>query len=602
MSTPGDMRDRGMLQELRTLAKSLQNLQTRRLHQDHQFATKIATEYQQILDSHSNRVSELKVEHSIRRGEETVRIWQEYSIPFVRAENEARQKRDQALAELKKVEQKEKVALEADLQRLTGEAEGRKHNYIQLLQKKRETEDKKAAEMISKLSGGVHYPKNLLGQILVVDKLITAQFSLPKAGPSKSSDAELAENGHGNGIGFEAPSLELYGMDPGNAVPKFGLLTPGNTPPSSNEPRFGALELPATPTPVSRKPGQSSGLMACMKLPPTFKFGPILQPTTSKSPVIPPATKPRTPFTVPASVSGSASKVNPKVVIDLTSDTEDELPPTKRRQIRNSISSPAKSAKSSHASSVKIPITKKSSKKQVSQKVRNPIPPKTPKVIANVIETYDEHSPEADVHTIEKAAKQIEKAVELAPVRDTTPDIFDSDSEYSVTGSRKRRNKHISSETPRVRSGATIMGDLIDRPGAKLSSKGLAFWRWARLMYVPTKLIRFSVTFFWSHKDNGEVSIFNDRASPVGMYLHRMKHTYVPVIGHARKEDVHPEFVIEEKDIRCMQYSSEDSLVCVTKNGDEIYPDVMIKFVGRDDLWGFLVASKEEMGVTIQEK
>lgn len=607
MATLHDGLDYSILRELREIAESLQQLQTARLQHDLTFSTQLAAEHQKMLDRHINNVSELRVDHAIRRGEETVRLWQQYPVSSARTENQARAIRDKALAKLKKIEQQEKAELENELQSLTREAEDRKQRYIDILEKKRQGEDNKTAEVILKLSAGQHYPKNLLGQIVVVDKLMNGQFSLPKPGSSASSDPESTENDH-SGIGFQAPSLEMYGLNPGNALPNHGLLTPVNTPPSSNEPRFGTLEQPATPTPVSRSAGHSSGVLAYSKLPPTFTFRQILYPTASKAPSRLPATEPQVVPATPASAYGYVTiNINGRTVIDLISDTEDEdVPPTKRRQLRSpSTSTSNQTARLSATSPFpdKTSDTKKTPKKQVASKhARKPTTPKTPRPLANTTESDDDTSPKDVAHLFKNVPGKTQNAVDQVPVRDTTPDIFDYDSEYSITGSRKRRNRNITCDTPRVRSGATVMGDLIDRPGAKLSSKGLAFWRWARLMYVPTKLIRFSVSFIRSHKDNGEVSLFNDSTSPVGMYLHRMQHTFVPVIGHARKEDIYPEFVIEERDIKYMQYSSEDSLVCVTKNGGEVYPDVLIIFVGRDDLWGFLVASKEEMGVTIQEK
>ncbi|KAH7419208.1 hypothetical protein BKA64DRAFT_715732 [Cadophora sp. MPI-SDFR-AT-0126] len=602
MSTPGDIRDRGVLQKLRALAKGLQDLQGRRLQQDHQFATMIASEYQEILENHSNRRSEMRIEHSIRRGEESVKLWKQDSNPRIQNQNKARAKRDQALVHLKEVEEKEKAELEADLQRLTGEAEVRKYEYIQSLEHEREIEDKKTAELILKLSGGMRYPENLLGQIIMVDKMIAAHFSLSNAGPSPSSDPVLAENGHGKGIGFDSPTLKMYGMSPGNSIPQFGLLTPDNTPPSSNEPRFASQQPPETPTHAPRRKIQPSVLGARLELLATTTFGAPLTTNTSAS-KLPPLFK----FRTGAPVSTSAKKVEEKNVIDLTSDSDDALPTPKGRQVGtgsavqtdNLPSMPELTPPSSVKPAVKTP------KKKAKKPIVNPVISSPPEAFTNNdIQTSTEVFGLV-VQEVPKKLKKISKPIPAPEIRETTPGIFDSDSDYEDPQTRKRRRGPSSSshEPPRNRSGKLLNGEIFDAPGSELSvTKGGVTWKnWARRVYLPKKLLCFTVNFIWTHKENGEISTWNDSTSAVGFHFFRKARSFVPVIERVRREGTYPEFVLEEDEIVYVQYNSEHALVCVTRNTG-VQSDVVIKFGSREDLWNFLAVGSMEMDIRVEEK
>ncbi|KAL5329070.1 hypothetical protein ACEPPN_002579 [Leptodophora sp. 'Broadleaf-Isolate-01'] len=586
MSAPADVPGSTDLEYLRKLGKDLQNIQTSRLQEDFKFATKAASEYETMLEKKNNRVCELKVDQTIRRGEETVRVWRQNSIPFGPTQNGARVMREETLNELAKLEEKERADLQGEFLRLELEYDTWKEKYITEIEQKRQAEDLRLAEIAVHLSGGIRHPKNLNDIISELDGLIANQLSRPVT--TQSPAVTSMDHARGSGIDFDRPTIEMYGMK--TIISAHGLLTPDNTPPSSNEPRFGALQPPATPTPASRKSLQASSRLGRRDLPAARKSGSASTSSTTRTVL------PLTGARVSVTVSGFRGQVKEKVVvIDLISDSEDELP---RRTIRPSDSTPLRSREPSTPSKIKPPTTKKVFKKPV-QSIPSPSAP-SPN-FANANAQFSFRLPASDSPlSFKNATKALEKVVESTFIRDTSPGIFDTDSDYTESESRKRR-RATTSETPRTKTGATTMGDLLERPGSRLSAKGLPFWKWARLVYYPKKLLKFSVAFIWAYKENGELSTFNDRTSLVGMYYHRLSHTLVPVIGHARKEDVHPEFVLEEDEMTGIQYNSENSLACVTRSVG-VHPDVVIKFVGRDDLWNFLVIAKDIMDIQVSEK
>ncbi|KAK0125338.1 hypothetical protein ONS95_000639 [Cadophora gregata] len=597
MESLGDSLGGGALQELYNVAKTLQQLQTSRLQQDLKYSTQIAAERQMILDQYRTQCSEMRVDHAIRRGEKTVQLWQKCSPPSLRTKSEAREKREKALAELKEVEDKEKVDLDVEHVRLTRAAEYRMHEHISALEKRRETEDKKTADLIFKLSGGVHYPKNLLGQVLVVDKLITSQNSLAKASSSMYPDLALTEDDFRHGIGFDAPTLDLYGIDPGEGVTKFGLVTPENSPPSPHRPRFRALGPPETPTNPPRKRIQSVAFGSHVALPATTGLGPILTPNDSAE-KLPPTFEFRT-GGVPHTPTKKAQE---NVFIDLTLDSDNEFPAHESHKVNRVLTN----ADSNQDCLTAIDVAVKTPKSKRKLKAKKPIVgaavrgPNVPTIAKDEIRI----SPKSLAAVVGEVRKKSCEIAKPASVRECTPGLFDSDSDYSETESRKRR-RATSVTAPqsshRNRAGALTMSELIEHPSSELPfAKGTTFKVWARRLYLPRKLMKFSVNFIRAIKDNGEILKFNDETSPVGFYFLRKAHTFVPVIGHNHKEDVFPEWVLEEDEISHAQYNHEHALVCFTKTVG-LNRDILVKFSTREDMWNFLAVASMEMEVIIYQ-
>ncbi|KAG4441264.1 hypothetical protein IFR05_003255 [Cadophora sp. M221] len=578
------------LDYLRSLVKNLQAIRTSRLKDDSNFGKKMALEYGKIVEQNKHRVSEMKFDHYIRRGQKAVRLRQQNSIPFGLAQDGARVMRDEALIELIKLEENEQGDLQETFLQLEREFDGRVEKYTANMKKKRQGQDLQLAEIVRHLSGGAHHPKNLLDIIAEVDKMVAIQS--PPSIEKQPLVLTSMNNVRGTGIGFDRPTVEMYGTK--TTIAAHGLLTPEKTPPSSNKPQFGVLEPPATPTPAPRQQFQASNKLQSL----SASRKPVTAPTQTTTTTLLAHTRAR----VSVTVLSFRGQVKERVVIEVVSDSEEELPPTKRQTVRPSDSTPIRSREPVTQSTSKSSTTKKVSKKSSKKLVQRLPSPSTPiPSFANASAEFSFEIPASSVPlSFTNVTKTLEKIPEPTFVRETSPGVFDTDSDYSENESHKRRRGTTTSSTPRTKSGAITKGDLIDKPSSRLSAKDIPFWRWSRLAYYPKKLLKFSVAFIWVYKESGEVSTFNDRTSHVGMYFYRLSHTFVPVIGHARKEDVHPEFVLEEDEISSIQYNSENALACVTKNVG-VHPDVLVKFVGRDDLWNFLVVSKDVMDVRVYE-
>ncbi|KAH9216955.1 hypothetical protein DL95DRAFT_407172 [Leptodontidium sp. 2 PMI_412] len=551
------------------LLKNLQTLQNARLQEDDEVANTIKAELDEIQNEGSRRTSELKIDQVIRRGEETVRIWK--SIPFGSSQNGARAIRDAALSNLTKLESEERSSLEQELQRLVMKVEIRCTAYAKDIEQKRELEDEKQRQIVAQFTASKSSPQNLLGLIVVVQKLQATTQSFQRQMLSPSS--------------LVSPNVSFSGMAAGpSTMISFGLPTPSNTPPSSSGPRFGSPQAPPTPTPAPRKSSANARSSSFTIRQPGRQVGVSLSlASIEQNPL-----QPFKPFTTGStSASGKKAKKN-AVVIDLTSDTEDELPIPKRRQTGTFY--PIVHATLTPPPKLKI---KRVAKKPIIRPAVHTYA--TPKKVETNIQT-----PVAALAlAVDVITKKLENITEPVSIR-ASPGIFDSDSDYSDTQSRKRRRNNTL-ETTRIRSGKLLMGELLDAPGCNLSpAKGLLWKNWARRVFSPQKLIKFTVKFIWTYKENGEISKFNDDTNPLGFYFLRRAHTYVPVIGHVKKEAVYPEFVLEEGDMEHIQYNSEFALACVTKSTG-IQSDVLIKFGSRAELWDFLVVTNMEMNIHVFE-
>ncbi|CZS99232.1 uncharacterized protein RCO7_00524 [Rhynchosporium graminicola] len=570
------------LKVLRTLAESLERDREIRLQSDLKSVSEKEDEYRKLLVEQTDQEVQIKIEHIIRKGDATVDIWKNTSVPFGLTQNGARSFRDAKLAELTIVEDRELKALKDEFERAKNEANARNNVASAKVEKTRGIEDAKVARYISRLSDGVYHASQMLGQIIEVEKMIHNLLNphVPTLAPEFE---EVDGEGSGGSIGVEAPTVERYGL---KTHTSFGLPTPENTPPSSSESRFDAFEQPATPTPAPKK---SQSYRRALPITGQFRVGGASTVVTTNQTSL---------LAARVTVSGfSGSALGQKVVIDLTSDTEDETPPSKRRQITSPSSTTALSqvgpSPSTPLSERQVQTPKRQAKKPINLATINR--QVSPKFISPILQT-----PVKKFSTVDKKLEPIPEH-DSVPAR--TPNVFDSDSDYSETekNNGKKRHRTSSLEQPRIRSGKLLKGELLDAPGSELSStKGTAWNTWAHRVYNPQKLLVFHVKTIWSYKVNGPVSKFNDDADPLGFFYRRRAHMFVPVIGHADKEDEKPEFVLEEHEIVHVQYNSEFALVCVTKNiGGQ--SDVVVQFGSRAELWDFLVVSKMEMDIRIIE-
>ncbi|KAL2075675.1 hypothetical protein VTL71DRAFT_618 [Oculimacula yallundae] len=577
------------LTELQHLVAHLKRMQEARVEHDLNTSTRIEVEYQQLIEQNNRRLSELKIDQAIRRGEETVLIWNNNSIPFGVTQNGARVIREQKLAELNQLDEQELANLQAEFVRLENEAISRNGKYLASVEKDRDIEDFKAADHVSKLSGGKYSPPNMLGMVVVIEKMLTnihvqANAELTLANPFGVMDE--------HGIGSAGPSAlsTPKGINAGHAVSAMGLQTPENTPPSNTDARFPTSQVPATPTHAPKKrvrytrsTNQSAG-----------DFGPAILPVAAniQTPL------PSSTATAVKSNSTSRNKIKEVVVIDLVSESEDDSPPSKRQQLTST------STTTTDATVGQAISTPRTTRKTLVRVAKKPIV--SPVVNSRATSKNADVSVRVSVKNIFPTSKNITKKPEalpvLSPVREKSPGIWDSDSDYSETeNTKKNPNRASPLETTRSRSGKLLMGDLLDVPGSVLSfAKGPQFKTWARRVYTPQKLTTFSVNYIWTHGQNGKVSIFDDETHPLGFYFRRSAHTCIPIIGHAKKDVVHPEFVLEESEMDYIQYNSEHALVCIAKNvaGPT---DVVVKFGSRAELWDFLVVTNMEMGVRIVE-
>ncbi|KAH7342808.1 hypothetical protein BKA65DRAFT_586939 [Rhexocercosporidium sp. MPI-PUGE-AT-0058] len=557
------------------LLQTLRNLQNIRIQQDDEIAHKIKAELDAIQAEKAHQFSELNIDQSIRRGEETVRVW---------SQNGARAMRDAALANLINLEIEERKHLYQEFQRLFSKAETKSEAYTEKIEREREAEDEKHRQTVARFTGGKHSPQNLLGLIVVVEKLQATTLAFERQMLSTASPA--------------SPNVSFSDIATvPSAMMSFGIPTPNNTPPSSSEPRFGTLqEPPPTPTPAPRKNSAVIGSRFFTSHHSGRECSPSFRSSATKTQVLR-SSKPLTP--VSRSRSGEKAKKS-IVVIDLVSDTDDDLLAPKCRQIGslaiNVDDTPAQQSASASASlpKIKVPVSKRVAKKPITRPVvRRLTAPKK-------VETTIQSSINVLALAVDDIAKKLVTIAEPGSARADSPGIFDSDSDYSETESRKRR-RNGSLEVSRIRSGKLLMGELLDAPGSTLSpAKGILWKNWVRRVYSPQKIIKFTVKFIWTHKESGEISKFNDDTNPLGFYFLRRAHTYVPVIGHAKKETVHPEFVLEEGEMEHVQYNSEFALACITKNTG-VQSDVLVKFGSRAELWDFLVVTNMEMNIHVFE-
>ena len=589
MFSPKDRSGPPALSELQNLKSELQSLSKNRLVQDHSIASAIQHEFTQIQDNHSQHMAELKADQALRRAERYLELL---------GEGANRTERDAASLELTKLEKNEEANLVAELQRITKEAEMRDQMHMLSIERQRNLEDQKYHEMLVKLSGSRFTPKHMLGMIVVVDKMITNwpfEDKIERQIDYYDTDYDYI------GSSGSPSSVSALGTIARGTVSSFGLTTPDYTPPSSNEPRFPNLQTDETPTRAPLKRLELSAAGSLSALPSPASFGPALVSKSSAAAKLPPSFE----FRI-GTAYRPAIKAPEKVFIDLTSDFEDDSSVPKFQEFGESsakVDSNTNSQPSVNLSSVKTPSKRKAKKPPVGALFRSPR-------TSSIVQDEFQISAESLASVVQEVSKNFFKIKEPAPVEETGPiedptlGIFDSDSDYSETESRKRRR--FTSAAPqgphRNRTGALTMSELIEHPAADLSfAKGTTFKVWSRRLYLPRKLMKFSVKFIRAVKDNGEISRFNDDLSPVGFYFLRKAHTFVPVIGHNRKEDVHPEWVLEEDEVLHAQYNHEHALVCFTKTVG-MYRDVLVKFSTREDMWNLVAVASMEMEMVVYQK
>jgi len=564
-----------VLSELQALKKELRSLNDHRLVQDYSFASAVQHDLEQIQANHTQQLSELRADQALRRAETYLELL---------GEGATRAERDAASLELTVIEQRDKANLDTELQRLSKEADVRNEKQMLSIENQRNQEDRKYHDILTKLSGGRFSPKNMLGMIVVIDKMITNWPFEDKT----ESQIDFEDMTDDSMSGFGSPPASSLGVIARKTVASFGLITPDNTPLSSDEPKFPSLQPAETPTRPSRKRPQLSATAALSVLQSSITFGPTLANSSTSAPKLPPTFE----FRVGVA-SAPAKKAHHKVVIDLTSNSDDELPVPENQPASSapSVKTPAKSKR-------------KAKKPLVSAAIRSA--PSATSVIQDDLQI----SGESLASVVQEVSKKLLKIDELAPaeepgpIEDPTLGIFDSESDYSETESRKRRRLTFTApQGPhRNRTGALTMSELIEHPAADLSfAKGTTFKVWSRRLYLPRKLMKFSVNFIRAIKDNGEISRFNDDLSPVGFCFLRKAHTFVPVIGHNRKEDVHPEWVLEEDEVLHAQYNHDHALVCFTKTVG-VYRDVLVRFATREDMWNFVAVASMEMEMVVYQK